>query len=231
MHARVALLIDGDNISANHARAILKTASRYGEITFSRCYVNGGKGNGDWVGKNVCEVLYTGQGSNASDFRLSFEAVELEAHGGYDVFVIATHDSDMCHIVRWLESKGRKVVVVGTSSMSHGLREAASMKHIFTPKQKVENPQKQDDVNLAINVENIISSLLEECDGKMAMSLFGHKMREQHGITAKKAGAKTWTAYFTGGDERFVLVGEGLEAFITLAGCAQNCAESNHADA
>ena len=115
-------------------------------------------------------------------------------------------------------------------SLDAELREAVSEKHIFTASNKVKQPQ--TDVDLAIDVANLIDSLLSERDGKMGMALFGHKMREQHGVTAKKAGSKTWTAFFTGGkDERFALVGEGLEAFITLAGRAQNCVESNQDDA
>lgn len=127
---RVALLIDGDNVSATHAAAIVAIAKSHGDVIFSRAYINAGQGNGDWSKKNI-DVLITGMGASVSDFRLSFEAVEMDVRGTHDVFVIATNDADLVHVVRWLTHRGRTVVVAGTNTMGKDLRNSGADVHML----------------------------------------------------------------------------------------------------
>lgn len=226
---RVALLIDGNNVSALHAQDLFALARTHGEVVFSRAYVNAGVGNGDWVATGLVDVLVTGLGGNVSDFRLSFEAVEMDVKGGYDVFVIASNDLDLVHVVRWLTEKGRTVVVAGTQMMGKVLRKSTDVVCVLPKKSgKVSSAPKTSDADAMLT---LIKSVLSSNGNRMPMTTFGHDMVRLHGVNARKAGHKTWSKYFAGHPDMFRISGPDMASVLSRveedASCP--CAESSDA--
>lgn len=216
---RVALLIDGDNVSALHAEDLFRLARAQGDLTFARAYVNSGVGNGDWVTPKMIDVLITGHGGNVSDFRLSFEAVEMEVRGECDVFVIASHDADMAHVVKWLKEKGRTVIVAGTKTISKDLRNAGNPIHLLPLRRGKTSDHKVVETPLDTSPEAIfalVAATIRSNGSQMLMTMFGQEMRQTHGITARKAGQKTWSKYFSRHPQAFRLEGPDFAPVLIL---------------
>ncbi|MEQ9040313.1 MAG: NYN domain-containing protein [Silicimonas sp.] len=124
-HSSVALLVDGDNISADHAKHILKIAQDIGTVTIARTYGNAQKGP-KWLAQPQFHFVHAGTGKNASDLLLTIEAMEFYSDLGPSAFVIASSDGDFTHLARRLREKGRHVVGVGERKTPQSFREASS---------------------------------------------------------------------------------------------------------
>lgn len=118
--ARVAVLIDCDNISPKLAASLLGETTRYGTLTVKRGY-------GDWssarlAGWRAALPAYAIQpvqhfayiaGKNSSDAALIVDAMDLLYSGSVDVFVVVSGDSDFTPLVRRVRESGRKVFGIG----------------------------------------------------------------------------------------------------------------------
>lgn len=118
--ARVAVLIDCDNISPKLAAALLGETTRYGTLTVKRGY-------GDWSSgrlagwrsvlpafaiQPVQHFAYVA-GKNSSDAALIVDAMDLLYSGSVDVFFVVSGDSDFTPLVRRIRESGRKVLGIG----------------------------------------------------------------------------------------------------------------------
>lgn len=118
--ARVAVLIDCDNISPKLAASLLGETTKYGTLTIKRGY-------GDWssarlAGWRTALPAYAIQpvqhfayvaGKNSSDAALIVDAMDLLYSGSVDVFVVVSGDSDFTPLVRRVRESGRKVFGIG----------------------------------------------------------------------------------------------------------------------
>ncbi len=218
--ARVALLIDGDNISPAHAETLISVAKLQGDLVFARAYVNGHAKRDGWVNSDSVDSLITGAGGNVSDFRLSFEAVEMEVRGGHEVFIIASNDTDLVHVARWLREKGRTVIVAGTDTMGKALRTCGASVFIL-PKidgATVEAKPLPPVVRTADpeQAKVFIRELILENGGTMPMTAFGVLMNKFYGITAKTLGCKTWTRFFKKVESEFSVTGPDSALILSL---------------
>ena len=118
--ARIAVLIDCDNISPKLAASLLGETTRYGTLTIKRGY-------GDWssarlAGWRTALPAYAIQpvqhfayvtGKNSSDAALIVDAMDLLYSGSVDVFVVVSGDSDFTPLVRRVRESGRKAFGIG----------------------------------------------------------------------------------------------------------------------
>jgi uncharacterized protein (TIGR00288 family) len=118
--ARVAILIDCDNISPKLAASLLGETTKYGTLTIKRGY-------GDWssarlAGWRAALPAYAIQpvqhfayvaGKNSSDAVLTVDAMDILYSGSVDVFVVVSGDSDFTPLVRRVRESGRKVFGIG----------------------------------------------------------------------------------------------------------------------
>ena len=111
--ARLAVLIDADNASAQHLEPLLVEIAKYGAATVRRAY-------GDWtsthLGKWKAELLahsvqpvqqfsYT-TGKNSTDSALIIDAMDLLHAGTVDGFCLVSSDSDFTRLAARIREQG-----------------------------------------------------------------------------------------------------------------------------
>ena len=129
--ARLAVLIDADNTSANWADAIFEEIATLGEASVRRIY-------GDFSGPHLRgwekklarlaliphqQFAYT-KGKNALDIALVIEAMDLMHSGRIDGFVLVSSDSDFARLASRLREQGLQVFGIGRLNTPEAFRKA-----------------------------------------------------------------------------------------------------------
>lgn len=118
--ARLAVLIDADNVSYEYVKPMMEEIARYGKPTIKRIY-------GDWTRpemtgwkKNLLENAITPiqqyhytSGKNASDSTLIIDAMDLLYSGRVDGFCIVSSDSDFTRLATRLREADMLVIGIG----------------------------------------------------------------------------------------------------------------------
>lgn len=130
---RLAVLIDADNTSARHARAIFDEIAKLGEANVRRIY-------GDFASdrlKGWREVIqplaiaphqqfnYT-TGKNAADITLVIDAMDLVHRAELDGFCLVSSDSDFTRLAQRLREGGAAVYGFGAKKTPEAFRNACS---------------------------------------------------------------------------------------------------------
>lgn len=129
---RVALLIDGDNVSSKVLPRVLEQVSRLGKATIKRVYLNVAGGGRTWL--NVApiraivpvHVQPVSDGKNAADIALVVDAMDILHSGNADAFVIVSSDADFTHLATRISDTGRKVHGLGTQQTPQAFQRACS---------------------------------------------------------------------------------------------------------
>ena len=129
----LAILIDADNASARHARAIFEEIAKLGEANVRRIY---GDFSGDrlkgW--RDIIQPLaivpqqqfnYT-TGKNAADITLVIDAMDLMHRGGLDGFCLVSSDSDFTRLAQRLREDGAIVYGFGAKKTPESFRNACT---------------------------------------------------------------------------------------------------------
>jgi uncharacterized LabA/DUF88 family protein len=117
---RVAVLIDADNVSGDHASAVLEEAGKQGRVIIRRIY-------GDWTenaGKKWKRVLadlaivpvqqfQNTVGKNATDSALIIDCMDLLHQDAAEVFCLISSDADFTRLASRLREAARTVVGIG----------------------------------------------------------------------------------------------------------------------
>lgn len=109
---RVALLIDGENLPADHAGFTIIKASSRGSVIIKRVFGSVGR-IGQWEKAPGFRIVHSPIGKNIGDIALSLDALELALTGQVDEFVIATSDRDMALVALRLMELGYRVTGIG----------------------------------------------------------------------------------------------------------------------
>ena len=125
MENRVAIMVDGDNISPVHAARILREATGHGQLVLARTYGDM-SGNSCWHKAVEFHPVHTGRGKNATDLLMAIDAVEFALTDVFDAIVIATSDDRLLHLARRLSEYGKGVHGLGDARTSMRLREIFS---------------------------------------------------------------------------------------------------------
>lgn len=118
----IALLIDGENISASYISYIIDQANRYGKINYRRVY-------GDWTtdrlkpwkvmcmeyGLTPVQQYSYCNGKNVSDFTLIIDAMDILYSRKVNSFCIVSSDSDFTKLVTRLKEDNIFVLGMGES--------------------------------------------------------------------------------------------------------------------
>jgi uncharacterized protein (TIGR00288 family) len=135
--ARLAVLVDADNVSASHAAAMLAELARYGAPTVKRAY-------GDWTTQHLAgwkselarhaiqpiQQFANTVGKNSTDSALIIDAMDLLYSGNLDAFALVSSDSDFTRLATRLRESGKTVYGLGRRSTPASLQ-AACDKFIF----------------------------------------------------------------------------------------------------
>jgi hypothetical protein len=129
--ARVAVLLDCDNISATTLPDILAETAVHGLLTVKRAY-------GDWTspyikgwreqlsahGLQPVQQFPHAVGKNATDTALIIDAMDLLYAGNVDVFCIVSSDSDYTRLAMRLRESGKRVYGLGYRTTVEAFRMA-----------------------------------------------------------------------------------------------------------
>jgi hypothetical protein len=107
--ARVAVLVDGDNVPARHQAAVMAEAARLGRIDVRRVYGDAARCAG-WDG---FRIVHASGAKNAADMWLVVDAMALALSEGIGAFAIASADRDFAPVATALRERGNMVVGLG----------------------------------------------------------------------------------------------------------------------
>jgi uncharacterized protein (TIGR00288 family) len=184
---RLALLVDGENLPADFAKAIMAFASARGEIRVQRVY--GSESHlGAWKKQRGYRVIPTTIGRNCADVALAVDAMELAADGRVDRVVIASSDSDFGHLVQRLTARGVTPFGVGRANAKLEFQDAFE-----------EFLALQDDA-LHMEVSQIdrhIGDLIlsHGTEGRLLLSDLTTYMNRFHAMPPRVTGFKDWGIY------------------------------------
>ncbi len=129
--ARVAVLVDCDNVSTDVLEHALRVVAQFGRIVLRRGY-----GNHATLAKKrqnaLVKLAFTpclqyqyAAGKNTSDIALALDALEALFDHRADTFCIVTSDSDFAYLCRKLRERGATVCIVGEAKTPDALRNAS----------------------------------------------------------------------------------------------------------
>lgn len=121
----VAVLVDGENLSADLSGQIIDEARKRGPLVVKRVYGNA-TNMAKWAAAPGFKLVHTGTGKNATDLLLAVEAVSLFHEGGIDTVVIASSDGDFSHLAHHLRERQLNVVGMGETKAPGAFRDACS---------------------------------------------------------------------------------------------------------
>ncbi|MCI6653712.1 MAG: NYN domain-containing protein [Clostridium sp.] len=131
MEKQIAVLIDGDNISAKYAESIKQEALQYGNIKVFRLYGSVNSPNTKrWYPvmpkqgiMPVLQISYA-SGKSIADQALTIDVMDLLHSDSIDIFCIASSDSDFTKLVYRLKESGKIVIGMGESKTKEALAKA-----------------------------------------------------------------------------------------------------------
>lgn len=129
----IALLIDADNASPNDLDAALTILGDLGAVNVRRVYGNWSKtalkGWSKIIHRHAIEPQQQfdiTRGKNATDMRMTIDAMDLLYGGHVDGFGFMTSDSDFMPIAMRIRQNGIPVYGFGSSTTPEGFREACT---------------------------------------------------------------------------------------------------------
>lgn len=210
-----ALLIDGDNISAEYASQIGKIAQNVAPARFRRVYGDASR-LPNWEKTPGFRVIHSGSGKNSADILLAIDAIELACCRQVDTVMIVSSDGDFSHLATRLIERGVRVIGSGEDKSPPGFRAICSEFHILRPRSKqtsseemraCPNPQP---AKLHDLVRNVVSKHDSGSQGVPLVQLNG-LMRASHDVRISNHPDKTWRGYLSKRQNLFRLTGEGQE--------------------
>jgi len=130
----VALLIDADNASHNQIDPVLTVLAELGQVNVKRCYGNWSKpGLVGWRDMAIRHGIEPQQqfdltkGKNATDMKMTIDAMDLLYRGKVEAFGIMSSDSDFMPLVTRLRQDGVPVYGFGSATRTpEGFRQACT---------------------------------------------------------------------------------------------------------
>lgn len=120
----VALLVDGENLGAKWAPALLEQALSYGAPTVRRVY---GKHDhiAEWVEYGF-RLQTTRPGKNSADLLLAVEAMSIALREAFHTILVASSDRDFSYLAEHLRELGHNVVGIGEAKTPPSFRASCS---------------------------------------------------------------------------------------------------------
>lgn len=217
--SRVALLIDGENISQAAAGQIIMRVLQFGELTIRRVYGDATKLPG-WGAAPGFRLIHSGSGKNATDLLLTVEAMSLMLTAQADVLVIASSDRDFVHLVTYLREKSFRVVGVGEAKAPESFRKACTqfIELKSADAMQVAKPIPTTPPSQAVGLEQKVKELInrEGSASGYQIARFGGRMHALHKTKISEMPEKTWRAYLLARPHLFECDPKGPTACVRL---------------
>ena len=218
--ARVAVLVDGENISAAFAGQIILQSAGYGDLIIKRVYGNAQKPSG-WDAAPGFRTVHSGAGKNATDLLLSVAAMEFMLRNHADVLVIAASNRDYTHLTRHLCETGYKVVVLGEAKSPEAFRKSCTKFIEIALPAKAEQVCPDTLAPVSVKLSSIDKQLLtlmalKNENGGLAIAKLGGHMHTLHKINVSSTPEKTCRAYLMARPNLFTCDPRGPDAKVRL---------------
>lgn len=186
---KIAVLIDGENISQNDIDYIFTEIKKDGQILISRLYCGVDnlkkweEASKEYSIKTVTQYNYV-SGKNTSDSSLIIDAMDILYTKEVDSFYILSSDSDFTGIITRLKEENKRVIGVGEKKTPKPIINACN-KFIFIENLRPEvNKEKKDDkskTKSVTNIEEIIKEIQDiVAEGRIQISRIKEKIDNMH---------------------------------------------------
>lgn len=144
--ARVAVLVDCDNVSPEILEHALRVVAQFGRVVIRRGYGNHGTLANKWQEALVrlaftpCLQYQYAAGKNTSDIALALDAMEALFDHRADTFCLITSDSDFAYLCRKLRERGATVCIVGEPKTPDALRNASDQFFEWRREEHIQEP-------------------------------------------------------------------------------------------
>ena len=220
MTERLAVLVDGDNVSGAYASRIAAAAREHGAPDVMRVYADAGC-KSEWLSAPGFRMIHAGCGKNASDLLLAIDAMELALSNRLDRFVLVSSDGDFSHLALRLREYGYPVLGMGEVKAPASFRSACSSFAelapiaVVAPSSTSAAPKK-----LSTNdIDRLIRPLIvrDSTDGTgVPISKLSERMYCEHGIRISRHPEKTWRGYLLARPHLYDLDPRGPKAKVRL---------------
>ena len=195
----VALLIDADNASADHFDPVLTVLAELGTVNIRRAYGNWSKPSlKGWARQAVTQAIETQQqfdltkGKNATDMRMTIDAMDLMAGGRVTGFGLMSSDSDFTPLVTRLRQEGIDVYGFGSDKTPEGFRRACTRFIDVAALAASLAPASPDPVNAAVIPDEVAASPVAKADiskvddevVRLLIEAYDAAKRDQNGFAA-----------------------------------------------
>lgn len=221
---RIAVLVDGDNLSPDHARRILQEGRRCGRVDIAQVYLNAARGN-DWLRAPGFRAVHCGTGKNAGDLLLSIEAMEMALTQGVEGVVLASSDGDFQHLAQRLRWHGVAVHGIGQAHAPESFRAACDSFAVVGAAANAPAPAAAPSAAAPPRLSGVTDldrkarALIARhgCGGQaMPLARFGVLMHRECRETISDQPERTWRSYFAARPALYDLDPRGPEAMVRL---------------
>ena len=216
---RVAVLVDGENISPSMAGQIILKSCIHGDLIIRRVYGNAARLTA-WDAAPGFRVMHSGTGKNATDILLSVEATSLILTKQADILVIAASDRDYTHVAVHLREAGHKVIGLGEVKAPEAFRKSCfKFVNLVAPKSMsdIDPTSIKATQTSEGTLEAKITALIATCGaGGMAITTLNVQMHKLHGIRISLEKEKSWREYLEARPEVFKCDPKSSDAHVRL---------------
>lgn len=230
MNQRIAVLVDGDNLSAAHAPELRRIGAALGLPAVLRVYGDFSRLPG-WQAVPGFRHVHAGSGKNATDLLLTVDAMELALEAEVEALVLASSDGDFSHLALRLRERGLQIVGAGEAKAPPHFREACGhfieLGSVATPRIETHCAR---DRTLAPTAE--VTDALTPCPGKidrqirhliqqhgnrdhgMPIARLGQYLKQTYGLLTSELPETNWRAYLEARANLYLLDPRGPDAHV-----------------
>lgn len=206
---RVAILVDGDNLSPAYAEPIAALGRAEGRIDLHRVYTDATRPSG-WHEARGARMVHAGRGKNAADLLLAIDAMEHCTPGAFDALVLASSDGDFAHLATRIRERGLTVIGAGERKAPPGFRDSCTR---FVTLDRSPRLPAQRPTPLDRNIRSVIAEHSRNGAG-MRLAELAPRMHARFGTRISTYPERTWRAYFAARNDLFDLDPRGPDAHV-----------------
>ena len=211
--SRVAVFVDGDNISASYADEILAIAQESGRADLLRVYADAVR-KPQWRKVPGFQSVDAGGAKNGADLLLCIDVMDTAHVGGFDTYVVVSDDGDFTHLALRLRERGLRVIGVGTQDANKCLGAC------YTEFKPLKSTVKAKDCKVEEIEAKVIAVIKEHADpdGGLLIQQLGLRMSQIHALTKKNIPESGWTKYAEQRPKLFHLEKKGTQQVVYYVG-------------
>ncbi len=223
---RIALLIDGDNISAKYLNSILDELTEVGVVNIKRIY-------GDWTkpemhswGKVLLSRSITPMqqfnnvsGKNATDSALIIDAMDILYNKDVDAFAIVSSDSDFTRLANRLQESGKTVIGMGETKTPDSFRNACTR---FVQLENLHSSRDEIPVKSELSqqgIEHVIAKTIrdnENAGRRTSLAEVGNRLRKKYPDFDVRSFGYSYLSIFIEDMPRFSLIRHDSQVTVEL---------------